>query len=200
MTLKVPDIPTRNDVSDVESLKVVERFLGYQGGSLANGLPYEYFAVLALCYVEECIELISSWGTLIDLPNQNDSGSTMATNLQIVLAAQPFAYAIEAVCYGEHLVELHRLGVAQKVSEESMDDAVKNAAKELGRRGAFAKHAETRQLREQVYAHYVENESKFINMSAEKIAIELRKVVYLSHRKLAEYASEFKKIRSAGRP
>lgn len=206
--LRVPNVPTRNDVPDFVSLKVVERYLAYQEGAFTNGSASEYFGVLALRYVEDTIESINHFGIVTSLDPENEEGTnseggTRPHSRSMVLAAQPFAYAIDTVSYGEHLAHLIRLGVSainetRPIKELAADEARKLMS-EMSKKGTDARHAENRHIAETIEAWYLTNHAGFksLDAAAEYAHTKIARVSFRTARKHIGAAA--KKLRAAGK-
>lgn len=101
------------------------------------------------------------------------------------------------------MFELSRVCFEKKTDNEAVNELINNAAKILGQRGAYARHATTREDQEVVINCYKENESKYKEMSSEKVAEiirqNLRGKVYLAHRTIASYIRKYRQIRHAGK-
>jgi len=209
LNLEVPFVPTRRDVPDFESLKLVERYLHYQEMAFKDGMASEYFGALALRYIEDTIETISHFGVITALDSENGDKSASEDenkhpSSSIVLAAQPFAYAVDAVSYGEHLSHLAKLGIPSVSDPRSMQDLAAVEAKrllsEMSKRGAEVRHSEHRQLGQDIESWYLEHHSEFKsqNAAAEFVIRKIAPVAFVTARKYISSAA--KKIEPSCKP
>ncbi|MFA7279052.1 MAG: hypothetical protein WC100_03060 [Sterolibacterium sp.] len=209
ITIQVPDFPTRDDVPDFESLKGLEKYFSNEIGGLRDGLPSEYFGALALRYIEDCLQWLDYYDSGIkngfDLASEDKSISTAASTSfsdSIIPATRSLVYAVESVCYGEHLEQLMRLDVKSanvfQTDNEMVVVEVARRISEMSKKGAMVRHAENRKIAETIQAWYLENRADFksLDSAAEYACTEVVPISFRTARKHIGYA--VKKLRSAG--
>lgn len=196
----IPYIPTRDDYSDLQLLKLTYRYLTPQTLGYLDSQPSEIFGVLALRYIEDCVKTIAGFGiqTPMDVegnPLSEREDADEHAYGSVVLAAEPFAFAVEAICYAEHLAHLWRLGVTPESDAENLQEAARREARKLlserGKKSAAMLHADDYRIAAVIEKWIVDNHKEFKSASqaAEKfLSLRLEYVGYetiLKHIRIA---------------
>ncbi len=186
LDFQVPRMPIRNAASDARSLKTIGFFLDYQEGSFDRGSVSEYFGVMALLFIEDCLGILSYYHK----DSQGENGT-----LFLGLASNPLAYALEAVSFGEQLKELNKLGLGSKITERSIEEIADKKAKEIlssnSKKGTDERHKKNRFYKLDAICKYEAGKNGF--RSVEEAARVLCKEIPVEQRTIVGWIHSYRK-------
>jgi len=196
------DFPASDRTTEVEALKdcIDNHRTEYEGFS--NAKQQEYFAVLALWLIGDCLHWLQS--------GKQPTGAIADPIFNLSIAGQHALLAMDAVCYAEHLsaVTTHFENIShggpefyrhqQRVAEMVVTKAAELRS-ETSRQGAAKRHEENTAMREEAIRYYEEHEATFKSAEAAANVI-AGTIVPVAHRTVADWIRAHRRLRPAGRP
>lgn len=163
---------------------------------MKGGTEQEYYALFALWKLEEAKRLMSTKMSFLARTDSGDS-EMVTTNIpkgsehhlwRTSAAKDAAIEAMDAVCYAEHLhqMHLHRNAVEKKVKTAISDRARKAASQNK-------KHQEVKQLKSELAEWYLSNHDEYKSLSNEKVAELGLKIVPLPYRTIRDAIAAIRK-------
>lgn len=208
------DFPTSDSTTEVDALKACIDSYDIEDDGFKDAKQHEYFAVLALWLVGDCLSWLRKGKQQRALTQLNGPGKGLRKiltdeTISLSIAGQSALLAMDAVCYAEHLkaAERHFENIAtlrkelhqrEQSIEAITEEKVAQRRSQTAREAAAKRHEENVALREQAIQHYEANEGRFPSMEAAAREIST-KIVPVTTRTVVDWIRAHKKQRSAGR-
>ncbi|MGO9445767.1 MAG: hypothetical protein ACLPXB_13455 [Thiobacillaceae bacterium] len=198
------DFAARDNTSEVDALKDSIDAYDLDSGEFKGAQQHEYFAVMALWLVADCLQ----WLRHSSQASEGPSGlrKMPADNAaKFSLAGQSALLAMDAVGYAEHLIaaERHYAKVAKQDNEieghKQKIDTLAKAAQirtEKFRAGAYKSHRDDYADRAEVIKYYEEQKGNVKSAEDGARQIVAAKLVLAKHRAIARWLSEHFKAKS----
>lgn len=216
-----PDYPNSQNTSDFRALVAcIDNYIVTDDSEFPEAQPWEYFAVLALWKVADCIRSLNPTESTKVLNDIADGVSALADQLVGSSSSVPYIYkcvmdelceALECVCWAEHLQEsatlklkLSRLQMelseSNRLTEARATQIAENRVSVSARKAAIKRHAENRAMKADVWEWCEKNFNDYSSMEkAAEAVIHTDKLVPVTVRTARQWISEWVKDQRSAR-